>query len=298
MTNLNIELKPVEVDEISAVTAVRWLNAEKGPVLVASSLKSGLASQMDSTLVFTAVSPPRGELLRVRQSVPSIPDWDVAWDDDQSGPAFVYTDAGGAINALMLHRKTHISAVATEGSRFESYHRPRFVKHAAKLPLLAIRSENEPIFFNGIVDSGYSRHVALQKCESALLVFYKDGYFLFYKTAAPGAPRGNLISRGILHQVELDRDLKPRAAATKPFGDMPIFEFDVELAGSRSAILATTESGTWLKTGDIIHNFVEPKPQSMTSPSILRVGSQMYIALLEGAMSRDVRILTAEAPAP
>src|SRR5437667_1930576 len=102
MENTKINWSTVEAADATAITAVRWLNGKDGPVLVASSRRTGPGGAMDSTIVFSGGAGLRLEMLAAQQSMPSQPDWDVAAGAG-GAPVFVYTDAGGAVNALLLH---------------------------------------------------------------------------------------------------------------------------------------------------------------------------------------------------
>jgi hypothetical protein len=296
MMDTKIAWKAVDVPHAASITGVRWVSGREGPVLVASSVLSGPQSRMDSTLVFSNVSA-RAELLKLPQSVPSIPDWDVSSDKDDR-LTFVYTDAGGAINALMLQRPQTGAIAVSTGTPFESYHRPRFIKHAAGSPVLAIQGEDQAIAiaFTDLGAGGYSNHHLLPRCESALAIAGGNGYQLFYKSALPGPPRGNLIARGMLHLAGLDHGFKSSVAPSKPLGDVVVFEYDVERLRDRLAILATTASGTVLKIGEAMHAFDEANPEAMTSPSMLASGGKIYLAALQGAMTNSARVLVAYLP--
>jgi hypothetical protein len=290
MDNIKINWSPVETADAAAITAVRWLNGKDGPVLVASSRRTGPGGPMDSTMVFSGGPGLRLEMLAAAQSMPSQPDWDVA-AGPHGTPVFVYTDAGGAVNALLLHDARGALPVTT-GKPFESFHRPRFVKHAAGLPLIAIQDEKHAVIFMtpGAKDGV---HRAIFDCETALALAHANKYRLIYKTEVAGPPRGNLIVPGALHAVELDKGFTAGNEATEPLPGAVVFEYDADVARMGTAILATTAAGTMLKVGDLVHGFNEPMPRDMTSPSILVAGGGIYVAALERARSEHARVVMA-----
>jgi hypothetical protein len=291
MENTQINWTTVDATDATTITAVRWLNGKDGPVLVASSLRRGPDGPMDSTLVFSGGAGLRVEMLAARQSLPSQPGWDVAVDAG-GAPVFVYTDAGGAINELLLHGARGALPVTT-GQPFESFHGPRFVKHAPGLPLIAIQDQKQAVIFKspGTTDGGHS---AILDCETAVALADRDTYHLVYKTGLPGPPRGILILRGALHALELDKGFKVLGKATEPLGGAVVFEYDADLARVGTAILATTVAGTLLKVGDVSRSFNEPFPQSMTSPSVLVAGGRIYMAALERAQTQSARVVMAQ----
>ena len=291
MENTQINWSTVEAADATEITAVRWLNGKDGPALVASSVREGPGGAMDSTLVFSGGAGLRVEMLTARQTLPSLPSWDVALDA-AGAPVFVYTDAGGAVNELLLHGARGALPITT-GKPFESFHGPRFVRRAPGLPLIAIQDQKHAVIFKspGTTDGGHS---AILDCERALALARADRYALIYKTVVAGRPRANLIPPGALHFVELDRELKALSKATEPLGGAVVFEYDADLARVGTAILATTAGGTMLKVGDVSRSFNEPLPQNMTSPSVLVAGGRIYVAALERAQTQSARVVMAQ----
>lgn len=293
MENTQIGWSTVEAADAAAITAVRWSNGKDGPALVASSTRRGPGGAMDSTLVFSRGAGLRVEMLAAQQSLPSQPGWDVAVDAG-GAPVFVYTDAGGAINELLLHDARGPRPITT-GKPFESFHGPRFVKHAPGLPLSAIQDQTHAVIFKspGTTDGGHS---AILDCETALALADRDTYHFIYKTRLPGPPRGNSIVRGALHAVDLDKGFTPRTKAAEPLPGAVVFEYDADLARAGTVILATTAAGTTLEAGTVSRSFNEPFPQDMTSPSVLVSGGRIYVAALERAQTRSARVVMAQFP--
>jgi hypothetical protein len=283
----------VQAADAAAVMAVRWLGGTGAPMLVASARREGRGGPMDSTLVFSSGPALRGEMLAAAQSLPSQPDWDVAVGAS-GAPVFVYTDAGGAVNALLLQDARDVLPVTT-GKPFESFQRPRFVKHAAGRPLIAIQNEKSAIFFMtpGIEDGPYR---TLLDCDTALALARVDRYDLLYKMEKAGPPRGNLLAPGSLHAVELDSEFRTLGMATEPLPGAVVYQYDADMADVGTVILATTAIGTMLKVGHVARTFTELLPQEMTSPSVLVARGRIYAAAIERAGTSSARIVMAELP--
>lgn len=295
-----IPLFPLSVEVASAITRVQLLARPQGIELLYSVTQPlpgsnrGYETSISSTRLGTGAHPPARVFL-IPQLLPPPPSWDVALSP-QGLYSVVYERALGATYAVNLRDREQAEQEITSDYPFESFTRPHFVKGAQGpvQAITAISDEKSGVLFA----RGRGGREKLCDCDQAMVVKYLNDFLLFYKVIIPGRVRGNSIQPGKLRYVRLGSGLAPLGMPMEPLPGRVVFEFDVASHDGNLAVLATTEAGTILAQGSLKEPLrpaeleESKKGQLATSPTVLVTDSHVYVGILEGAQTRQARVLT------
>jgi len=305
-----IIFSPFEIENASSIILVKLIETNEGPQLCWSTtpLRKG-ASGYRTTVSSTAIaetSRTTSQLFVIPQLLPPPPDWDITWNSKDSY-SVVFESAGGAVNSLSIKNTNLPDVPVTTKYPFETFSKPRFVKRyrdaQGRLSISAVSDNKHLVAFWATPEGNYESYMTMCDYENGIMIKYKQGFVVIYKSYIPGPVRGNSIPRGVLHYIMMGMDFKQIGSAIQPLGNTTIFEFDVDVVADNIAVFATTENGIALAIGKASANAFETVSRieehgslMLTSPSILATKSLLNVAVLDSAKTDKAKILIGGLP--
>ncbi len=259
----------------------------------------------------------RVEQLGPLSGLPEQPTWDAAPAEDGSF-SVVITQAGSAVSALAI-RNTRGGATSKVNRHdgFGVFGAPRFVKGGSgEISSVAlVNGKTRLVLFPKEADGGFGKYRNIDAqiegvMQDALLLRSASGYLLLAKVMSLGSgqsarrdPGGKVTYPGVLVYAPLDDNFKASELSSRPLGGQLILGFDACLSGDGVAVFAVTPNGYTLAAGKLTNGVFPPgswagekSERPLGSPSILPVGSKLYLAALESPGSPDQRIVVARVP--
>ena len=286
------------IDPHRRVISIRLLSRRGG---------TALASLADSTggVFALALSPIADDQLAPAQQAFDIqsafgaPGWDSTIVGGEL--AAVWTRPGSAISPLVWRTGDRQDTVLTSEYPMGVFEVPRFVR-GTDSPAVTALTERDGVRVVALFRDGRPAYEILPPAASGLLVAgllvrQNPGYLLFAAAVPPG-PRlperydlsGQSLQPGVLAALPLDARFEPAGQSTRPFGNLPIFEFDGDVSDSRAFLLATTATGYVTTKGQLTAGAWQWSRPSMVAaaapafaPAVLASGETALAALIEAA---------------
>lgn len=304
-----VEIPKIKLTQLAgnapAADALRMSRGKNGPILIVSHTVTSPVLGANTTFSARAALDPDGiwsTIATVSQMLPAQPKWDVAPATD--GQLQIASEKpGGAINALMMLRRSGSTTALTTEYPLQSFSGPKFAKPSGKPPqwLTAIVDNRTCVAIQLEQPAPYR---TLGECSDGLLVQHGSGFIFIYKTNVSGTIRGNLISPGRIYLVMLNTELQSMGPPVEIFNGT-IFEFDADFVNDKLIIVATTQRGLVLVSR--LDQSKSPKFRieefsvsvALTSPAIVASTSgKVLLAALESDGQGATRILMTELAIP
>jgi hypothetical protein len=295
---IQLELSPSPIESAGRVNSIR---------LIADAGGAALASVRDSVEGTSALSLSHIDGVRIDRAQPlfglkspfGAPFWDVA--STPNGVAGVWTRPGSASSPLVLRRGSAGEEVLTSQYPMGVFQNPRFVRGEQGTAITAITQEGGESRV-ALFRNGQHAYVSLPAAGpglllDGLLLRQPGGYLLFFLVLPQGpraAERTDLrretLQPGVLTCAPLGPDLQPAGERTRPFGDVPLFEFDADVTGNRVFVVATPRRGYLATRGTVTGAAVQWTPslaalasEELVSPSVLALGTSAVAAAIDAS---------------
>ena len=312
--HMTADFHPVPLRDAATVSAVKLVESNGVAMLYATNA-GPLGSDLSIARLNGGASP-RVEHLGALSELPERP----AWDAIEEGSAFsvVTTESGSAVSSLAIHNtRSGESAKVNRHDGFGVFGAPHFVKgDPGPISSVALIDGKTPVVvFPREADGGFGKYRNVETAvegvaQDARLVRSGKGYSLFVKVMSIGSSgsarrlaSGKVIYPGVLVYVPLDEVFRALQPPSRPLGGQLIIDFDVCAFNGGFAVFAVTPKGYVLAAGKLPGDGFasgtwaeEPYKRPLGSPSVLAVGSKLYLACIESTGAPDAQVVMAQVP--
>lgn len=247
------ELRSLPIAGAHQIDGLKLVDASGVPKLLystQSSAERGGQYEMVISAVSVGDAGSPSEVATLRRLLPVPPLWDARLDE-KGNYDFVLESAGGAINSILFTDGRGQSYPLGPTQSFESFTRPHFVRGdpGTVVPDIgATADERKVVVFPQFDGNREGPHVALADGEDGIVIGSIDR-MVVAKSPVSG-PAAYDVPPGQLSLIRLDAvegtANGPQGAASKPFPDRVVYEFDAASGRGEVFVFATAKPSVLL----------------------------------------------------